>query len=397
MSIHESAGLHISAFRPEIDTSVPSYIANAYLLDDNLSEKAIAYSHEIRARGGFWSASLTLSGSLVWLEDWFDSGVGRHIEVYGPSLMLVWEGFVNTVQLTAGTLSASRGPLMDVANRVNVTYTPILDATTFPPITGTETTSAAQNDATSQAKYGILQEIVSGGRLLDDGTNNEAERLRDTTLEERKEPEMSEEISLGGSDAPSVTLELLGYVHFLMKYVVETITTATATITTKLQDCLGDDPNGLFSTDYSAMAANGFLVSRYEYENRTAWAIIESLVALGDAADSPYTFGIYADRRAYYAAFPTVTEYQHRIAGQEMQVEGFGMGTEIKPWDVRPAKWMFLVDFLAGRSAPSDYRVDPRYLFIESVRYGAPRNLDITGQKVGSLAQVIAQLSMGST
>lgn len=393
-SLHESTGLSISAFTPTIVIATPAYTPAGALLDDSLAQKITAYSHELMANGGWWSATILINGSLINMEDWFDKGLNRHIEVYNPALVKIFEGFVNVVRLSAGSLSATRGPLLDVANRISVTYTPILDPTATPPIMGTQTTTTIANDTDSQDKYAILEDVVSGGRLLDDGTTDEAAQLRDTTLEESKDPESTEDLSLGSAAEPSVELEILGYVHRFSKYITQTLTAATVAINTKLEDVINDDPNGLFSTDFSRIDANAFLVSRYEDDDRMAWDVINSVVSIGDASDNRYTFGIYDNIQATYTAIPTTAEYQHRIAGPAMDIETFGTGAIVEPWDVLPARWIFLPDFLVGRNQPTSLRLDPRYILIESVRFTAPNEVQISGNKISKLPQLIAKQGM---
>jgi len=389
---NEALGVSISAFAPGI-TPGGAYIPATYLITDLLAQDANTYSQESRANGGWWSASLTISGPLVDMEDWFAEGLNRHIEVYNSSLAKVWAGFVNVVTLSAGTLQATRGPLMDVANRVSVVYTPILDATTTPPIEGSETTTTIANDTDSQTKYGILEQVVSGGRLLDDGVTDDAAQLRDTFLEENREPETSEELDLGSSSIASVQLDLLGYVHRFMRYVYQDTTAATVQIATKIQDIITADPNGLFSTDYSRIDANALLTSGYDDDNRMAWDVIQELVGLGDINSNRYTFGIYDNQQVTYAVVPTATFYQHRITGASVEVETYGAGAEVYPSDVLPARWLFLPDFLVGRTQPADQRLDPRFLFIESTRFTGPDEIQIRGQKVSTLPQLIARLS----
>jgi hypothetical protein len=327
------------------------------------------------------------------MEDWLDRGLNRHIEIYNPALDEVFEGFVNQVSYSAGTLSAVRGPLMSIANRVSVTYTPILDATTVPPIEGTQWTTTIADDTDSQDKFAIVEKVVSGGRLLDDGTTDQAAQMRDTYLEEYREPETTEDVSFGSTSEPTVQLEILGYVHRFAGYVYQDLTAATIQLDTKMQAVITADPNGLFSTDYTDIDANASLVSRYENDNRSGWDVIQELVATGDAAFNRYTFGVYGDRKSVYAAVPTDVAYDHMISGENIIITVHGTESiDVKPWDILPARWMFLQDFLVGKGGvPADLKLDPRFMFIESVRYTAPYQLDISGNKVRKISQMMAQ------
>jgi len=401
VSVYRSTGLSISAFRPTIDTSTPLYTPAGTLITDQLGQQADSYDHEIVANGGYWSARITFSDTRQMLEGWFAKGLNRHIEVYGPELTKVWEGFVNQITYSAGTLTAVHGPLMEIANRASVTYTPILDAATSPPTVGTQTTTLIDDDDDSRALYGVFETVLSQGQLLDDGTTDEAEQIRDTYLADNAWPQSSEELGLGSTSTPSITLDCLGYVHRLQRYVMQDTTAATVVIsnddgTGKIQLALADDPNGMFPANYSETDDNLFLTSRYEDENRMAWDVITELVGVGDVNDARYTFGIYDDRVATYAAMPTDVYYQHRIGGAGLRLEHYGSGQEVMPWLVRPARWAFLPDFLTGQTVPATMRRDPRHIFIESVRYSAPWGLQISGNKFGRLDQMLAKLGMRS-
>jgi hypothetical protein len=391
MSLAEQTGLAISVYRPTIVVG-SSYDPTGRPITDDLARRIGSYEHTIASNGGYWSASFSLSGPLVEMEEWL-TRLGYHIQTYNKAGIKIFEGFVNRVDLSAGTLTAARGPLMDVANRISVTYTPILDATTTPPTMGTQTTTTIAENATSQARYAILESVIDGGRLLDDGTTDAAAQLRDTYLAEMANPESTEELGLGTSSEPSVTVEILGYAHWLQRFVVQDLTATTIAINTKIQNALGADPNGLFSTDYTRIDSNPFLIPRYEDDNRMAWDVIQEAVEIGDASDNRYTFGIYNDRRAVYTAMPTSVAYQHRIASPNMDVLTLA-GTLVDPWNVLPARWLFLPDFMVGLTPATTMREDPRYMFIESVQFTAPDQIQISGSRVSTIPQMLAKQGM---
>lgn len=392
-SLFETTGISISIWKPIIDLVTPLYTVRGILVADSFAETVSSYKHEILADGGWWAASISTALSLPDAEDWFENGLNRHVEVYNPAGIVVWAGFVNQVSLSTGTLQAVRGPLMDVVNRGSVVYTPILDATTVPPIEGVETTTTIYDDATSQAAYGILEGVISGGKLLDDGTTDDAVTLRNTYIEENKYPQSSEDLDLSGGREATVQLDLLGYVHRFQKYIYQDTTTATVQIDAKIPLVIAADPNGLFSTDYLQIATNATLTSRYEDDNRIAWDVLTQMVSLGDTASNRYTLSVYGNQRITYAVVPTTAEYQHSIISEDIQIEIYGRGTKVDPWDVLPARWLFLNDFLAGRGIPTTLRDDPRYTFIESVTYTAPNIVQISGQKVSRLPQMLARFA----
>ena len=410
-SLHESIGISLGVYKPSVtaDGTNVIYIPRGSFVE-NFTEYN-GYGHTTRAMGGYWAAQFTIAGDLDKLEEWYANRLGYHIESYNSAMGIVWEGFINKVSLNVGGLAATRGPLMDVANRVSVVYSP-LDVTVLPPTTGASATTVIVDDADSKLKYGVLEEILSAGRVIDLGGawDDTPEKIRDTYLQENKEPEASKTFSTQRSNDPSVTIELLGYVHFLDKAKYNytdnslsvTVSDAVVSAEPKLQAILGQyapasdhaDPNSLFDTDNGDVYANRYLVPRYEDENMTAWALIKEMVALGDdGTDARTIFGIYADRYIKYDVIPSALEYQQNLSDSKQAVRTIA-GVEIRPWDVLPGKWMLFTDFLIGETIPSELRLDPRAMFIESVDYTAPWGLMLNGNKVATLQQKLAKTAL---
>ena len=365
----------------------PLVKGGGYLFD--VTGKESGYQHTIQALGGYWSASFTIQASQNEIEDWIDGGLGRHIEVYDEGQVKIWEGFVDSVDGNLGGLSVTRGPLMDVANRVSLVYSTV-DTSTSPPTMGVRARTATVNDTDSQSRYGIIERVLSAGGV----SSSIVEDIRDTYLAEHKEPQTSQQVNIGGSSSEaSVTVNCLGYVHWLAAYTYSNTTTGTQNLSTKLQNILATDPNSIFSTDYSKITTNTLQVAAWENDDDVAWGLVKGLVAKGDASSNRYLFGIYNDRQARYEAMPTEIAYQQRLSDPEMRIETLD-GQRVFPWNVLPGKWLFISDFLIGRVTASDLRFDPRALFIESVTYTAPWGLQVSGGKTDKLAQRLAQLGL---
>lgn len=386
-SFHEGEGLSVVVSDPLVWATRASR--------GNVAPLLSSYGHESDTHCGYRAASFTIGDRLTQLEEWYARGLGRHVEVYGPGLGEVWEGFVNSVALNAGGLSAVRGPLVEVVNRAVVTYAP-LDITADPPATGPERETPGADDADSQTRYGIWETVFSAGSRYDGGTPPLPEQIRDTLIGDRREPETTEALNPGGGQEPNVSIECLGYWAWLAAYVFNDATAGTRTITAKLETALAADPNGIISTDYDRLVANNALVAATERDNKTAWDVIQSLTASGDGTNyDRWTFGLYDGRVAHHAPMPSDTAYVHRLSDPAQRIET-PSGVEVARWDVRPARWLFIPDFLIGRVMPTtDIRRDPRYLFVESVRYTAPWGIEINGAKLASLPQLLAQQMLG--
>ena len=367
------------------------------------------WNHTIDADGGYKSASFTIKCTQNTAEDWLERGLFRHIELYNSNLLKRGEYFVNTVKVTLGGLTVTRGPLMNVANRVGINYTPVTDMCSEDDptvmLTGEATQSILQDDTTSQDLYGIQEAWLSGGTLMDRTTNgdhctppgtptDQVDAIRGAFLNENKYPETSQELSIGESGAePSVTIDCLGYGAWLDRYVYTDGTSHLTTCDDKIKNVVNGDANRIFTQDYFNIDYNGYLVDSAETENRFAKTIIDEIVSLGDIYDNRWTFGIYNERMAHYHAIPTKIEYYHRIIDGRQVITTMS-GAIVQPWDILPCKWVFLSDFMVGRTQAATLRLDPRAMMIESVKYTAPYGLQLSGRKVGSFAQLMAKRAM---
>lgn len=384
----QSQSMSILCYKPTIG----SYLPSGTLVDDNLGSRLNSLSFTIKAMGGYWSASFTINDRLVKLEDWLDR-LGYHIEIYSPSLIKVWEGFIVNAFANVGGASVERGPFTEIGNKVATVYSTV-DSTTTPPTVGMRAKTTYATDATSQGRYGIVEKHVSVGGA----SATTAAQIRDVWLEENKKPTTGKTFnSNSGATDTGITIECLGYVWWLNSYVYnQTANTGTLAISTILQNVLAADPNGVFSTDYSGITANAYAVQRYVNDDNLAWNYIKSLVSKGDTNDNRYLFGIYNDRKAYYAAIPTEIKYLQRLADPKQRIE-LTNGIEVKPWDVRPGKWSQFTDFLIGKLQGDSLRDDERNVFIEQTTFSIPWSLSYTGSKVSTLDQKLSRLGLGGT
>ena len=376
----------ISLFKPIIDGG--SYTPDG-LLFDTLTDQVDTYQHTIQAFGGYWNASFAIRDRKDRIEEWIDKGIGRHIVVHDNTLTVIWEGFVNRISATLGPLSVVRGPLMDVANRVNMVYSTV-DTSTDPPTMGVRERTGVQENTDSQDKYGILETYLSCGGA----TEAEAQEARNQYLEERKEPKTTQTVALGAQNEPTVLVECLGYVEWFKRYVYNyTTNTGTQDLDDQLQDIIDAQLNGIIDETFNRIDTNTLAVKRYENDDNTAMDLIKGLIAQGDAADDRYLFGVYANRVPVYEEAPTELEYQLRLADPRQQIETIE-GNVVMPWQVLPGKWLLFSDLLLGKSIATDLRLDPRAMFIESVTFTAPWGLSLQGGDTDKLSQKLAKMGL---
>lgn len=381
-SFYQQTGLSIVAADPLL-------ASNRSTWQDRLGDQVGSFRMEKRRIGGYWSASAQVSHRQEVIEDWIERGLGRHIQVQDEALVTVGEFFVNRIDATLGKLTFTLGPLMDVANRVQVVYSTV-DNTVSPPILGIRARTTAVNDAASQAAYGILQKLLSTGG----STATEAAQVGSTYLALNAWPQTGRRSTLMGGGAASMTIEMLGYWAFLSAYVYnQTAATGAVNASVKLQAVLAAQPNaGLFSTDYARLTANTVQVSQWEDEDRTAEDVVKAINALGTTTYATTNIGFYNGRQIVYEPAPTSIRYVQRVASNDLLTDL--IGGRVQPWNVQPGEWIFYADFLAGRLPPvtgDGLKSDPRCGLIEVVTLDNRYGLDVNGIHVGTLDQMLAR------
>jgi hypothetical protein len=376
-----------------IDVKIP-YVQGTDAIG-NYTDNINSYTHTISASGGFTSASFTTTGNESFAENWLEYGLGRHITVYGSSLEIVWEGFVNQLDINMGGVSFSRGPLTNLGNRVMGTYTPIIDYTGGEPITGTTTETLVVDNEDSQLKYGIWEKIINIGTAEPE----EADYARDLFLSENCVPEGFPSINLSDNSGEiSISVQCRGYIDWLdYVYNLGEVEVDGVSIfsSDKIIAILAEDPNNIISTSYDKIYFNGVLVIDKELDNRTAKTIIDEILTYGGGNDDRWTFGIYANRKPVYQQIPTEVEYIYYKNNLNQAIETISGGI-LKPWNVLPCKWVAVPDVMSSSgikvNAP---RNDLRVFFAEEVTYTAPDQVSISGAKVRKLEQYLAKLGLG--
>jgi hypothetical protein len=357
---------------------------------ESLTNQISSYQQTVSNTKGYDTARFQINTSLVHAEDWYMFGIGRHLKVNDESHVRIWEGFVNKITFKVGSTTITVGPLIEVANKVAVTYSTI-DTSTEPPTLGIRATTADAEDSDSQTRYAIFHEIISQGG----STATLAQQIRDKGLIDRKDPPRSNDDNFQQVAQPSVRIDCLGYYYFFGAYLYNnTGVTGEENISTKIQNVINDDPNGIFSTDFTQIATNTVQVQQYENDNARAKTIIEDLVGMGDASDNRYNFMVLKDRRITYEPAPLTTGYLFRLADRSKILEDT-VGNRIRPWAALPGKWRKIPDLLIGRSAPTDIRTDLRQAFIVKTTFTAPNGLRLTSDELEELPQLLGKISGG--
>jgi len=357
------------------------------IIDEALGFNAEGLDIIKTAWGGCWTLTLSKKCRQVEAEEWIEEGLARHVEMYNPETVPIFEGYVSEVRANIGALSLTVGPLLDyVANRVRVIYS-TMDYSNVPPVPGMRVPTDWADDVESQLKYGIIERTKS----LSGADPTLADQARDLMLQEMREPRRRERENVGSSTTPSIELVIRGYIDWLKAYTYTSTTTGLITATAKLQNVLGADPNSIFSTDYTLIETNSSSVGAWEDEDRSGWTLGKGLTAIGDSSNNRWLLGFRPGRQPFYKPVPTAPAYTRRMTDPAQWTELFGNLSRVMPYDVEPGEWLVYTDLMIGRSTPADIRVDPRYLFIEENAFTVPWALRLEGSEFGRLDQLLAR------
>lgn len=377
-------GLYIEVSSPVVKTS-------QYLFT---IQKFSGYSHNIAAVGGFWDATLNISVGEGVAQDWYANGLGRQMHVKNQFGGTVWRGFVNKITIAVGSQNISRGPLIEVVNRASAAYTP-RDFTVYPPVDGTSTVTLLADNALSQANYGIFEQSVAAGTT----TELVAIAVRDLFIEQNRLPKTTGDFSISGVGQPmTITLELLGNIHWLEVYPYNNYVPAVITAYQKILAVLNANTTinpGVFSTDYQFITDNAYAVEQLEDKNRFAWDVINEVLSFGNGSnDVRRLFGMYENDQLYYSEIPSVISYEYKLSMQNQKVTDYNTNMIIFPWDIRPGKWIRTSDWMIGTIVDTtDLFGDARNKFIENVNFSAPYTVGITGSPFDKLSQMLSKIT----
>jgi len=396
MAGFELAGLSISLYKQVWSGAASRVIP----IRSALANKVSSYSHEIVADGGYWSCNFNLEATREEAEDWLKL-LAFHVEVYNEATDKIWEGFVDEVSISLGTFSVTRGPVLDIANKTDVSYqTPSYNFNAGIVVGGDQNISGTVEDSTSQGVYGVREKRLSAGTASD----TEGDQLNQTYMDDNKDPKVSQQVTVGGSGGGSISVEVncKGYAHMLDNLPTDTAAAGTMNLTDKIMEVLASHPDSIFSTSTKDVTTNTTQVAQYYEADQVTMGIIKGMVALGDSSNNRYTWGIYNDLTMHYkAASTTKISYEHRITDSGQRIIDSLAGSEVQPWNILPARNMIIADFLVGDSLTGESTAafslitDPRVMFIESVRYTAPYAVQLQGGRTDKISQQLERLSLG--
>jgi hypothetical protein len=354
------------------------------LLSGAFNQEISAYSHTLGMDWGYLTADIELRMHRNDLEQWYYDGLGRDIKILNEGGIVVFRGFVNLISMDIGGISASVGPLVDVANRVLATYTARLILDNFIMDAG-QTETVFVEDLPSQARYGIWEKTIQAGNCFvnPDTGYNEAEFARDAYLMQYKMPQTNFTVVPNAQESGVIRIQIVGYQEWLKAYIYQDrifggASPVTQTVTAKIIAALATDPNGLISTVMSGIKANAALKVDQENQYRSAYAVIEDAVKVGDGTNL-WRFFIDDNLVPFFEAVSTAIKYAYHLVENRQVVFDYFTNTVVQPYDVQAGMVIYLADWLVGEyGSPGMLGEDPRVALINQVRFSAPNSLEIS-------------------
>lgn len=352
------------------------------------------YQHRITATLGFDTCSFDLKGSVDELEDFFYNGLTRRVTRYSDDGNLVcWDGHVIEMTLTQPG-SQETISLREMFNRISVRYIPI-DTTTNPPTESAETSTTAVNDAVSQGKYGVKQTVVRPAHV-DRMTATAAAEYGTVLLEQYKEPRRKGNINTANSE-PKLSIQCEGYAHTLGWAIYnQTGSSGQSANEVVIDAILASSPAGQYIASRDTTGTTGRSSQNYYNRDDTALDIIQQIAARGDSDDNRWLCAVYENRKAVFAGAydinNNVVDYMRRNSDTRQEVRDLS-GQIIKPWELRPNKWIKTVDLYGWKPTPLTHPEDYQSKYIESVSWSESDNISIEGSPGDKLQVLVARLA----
>lgn len=354
----------------------------------SLTTEINEYGHKLSAFLGPASANIGFMATPAEQDTWAVEGLGRTIYAADHYQAGIWEGFVNEIFLTRGAVQVKIGPLLEIGNRIRAVYDEI-DTSSTPPTSLGRTETTIAEDLRSQARYGVLEQIISVGQV----ETTLAEQLRDSHLRIRKNAKSSLTINLDEVSEPKISLSCLGLGDLLDVYIYESLAgSGTQTVTDRIKDILASDPNGLFLIE--RVQENLFAIQEFEGDYPTGLSSLKELVTIGDANDDRWIMYIKPGREFVYRPAGTQIDYTWSVVENAMRNRA---GNEIMPWTVEAGRWLRIKDFMTGVPNPDDIYEDTRAVFLEAVHFSAPNKITFEGGYVNTITQWLAKLGLGGS
>ena len=349
------------------------------------------WSHKITATNGFDSAIFDLVLSNDEMEQFFDDGLGRMVTRYSEDgNTVIWQGYINSMTLTQPG-SRSGLSLDNMFNLVGVKYTQI-NSGLNPPGESSERTTKVQ-DTDSQDKYGIKQ--ITYSPPVEKLKQTVAEQMRDTFLEQYREPRRSASVVTRASE-PRLHIKCKGYKHTLSWIIYrQVVGTGDKNANLIIADMLSYGGQFINSSE---LDTNTSQVHKYYNDAFTILELVDNIAGLGDSSDNRWVAYVKENRTFVYELASTAIKYFRRLSDPTQSIYD-AMGRKVPYWEIQPNAWIKTTDIQPFIVDPTALQDNPQLMYIESVDWSENNNsLSMTGSRGDAVGMLVAKIAgLGET
>jgi len=370
-----------------------------------------SYQHEIRAMGGFWASQFTLLGTLDELRDFFARGLGMQVQSFGAAGELAWEGYIHELELSLPSGVTLFVSLESMGNRAWVRYNTATDIEVGSSVqdydpealarmllfgAGGAVRSTKVNDTVSQARYGVKEKVVSGGRMSSSGVADDVAQLVLDKYSDPNRPSIQLDAGQGGQTpgVARITARCRGYGRTL-EWVVYNQTINTGNENVSAQQTLVVAVGEFIAA--STVETNTLQVPQAHDADRRALDILFDNARLGDTSNNRWVAAVLEGRRFHYrAAASPATAPRYTVQAMDANRRILAAGQAVTPLElVRPDAWLKVQGLYPFDLTPyASLDSDPSAVYLEAVTYSEPGNLDIAGERNQLLDVVLARAAV---
>lgn len=325
----------------------------------NITRHLPDWQHDIRAVGGFWVASGTITEATmnaVAMRDFYDQSIARRVKEWTAGITS-WEGEVSQMELTLDGKTERRSLSKELwHNRVKCTFTDYLLGTQSATVWGVNTSSSGM--------YGGSEYIDTVSDIYD---NTSASAAADVRLAEYAYPRSRPAGGLaskgGNGGENSLRIYCQGFVASMNRRYRSTDIAAGA-VSDQISTLVGNSEfvtAGRISTNSMTVPVTTSDISQ------RLWELIEELVLMGDENANKWVGGVYGGRKFHYEQAETaVTHYWRNGTLFDKN------WAPVWPSLIKPNIVVQIFGPSSGVPAGGTTLDDPRNVWIEEVEFIAP-------------------------
>jgi hypothetical protein len=189
-------------------------------------------------------------------------------------------------------------------------------------------------------------------------------------------------------------VDCVGFIEELSVRFHTSATTTTTNISTIIGEVIAT-PLQFIANDITGIETNAIPGSRWQDEDITMRTYIQKFVSWGTNTSPPRQaiYGVYEGRKFAYAGAPATVGYYTRRSDPAEAIIDATTGAEVRPWLVRPGKWINVPDLLPDETTPNTSLTNARTFFIGTVEYTAPATVILSPVAFDSAQMQLARLT----